>query len=87
MAEMGPADHGRIEAELGLVLGRQRVVQVQQPVDAENGLRLRVRAVQLDVRQGPVHLVLAFLEAGTEIGLAAPQRQRLQSPLGHVDGP
>ena len=79
-----PVDGPRVEAELGLVVGREALPHRHQVVDLVDRLALGVQAVQLDVLERPLDLDALGLQAGGELGLLAAQRQRLEHLLAAV---
>ncbi len=68
---------------------RSRVVEPlphrHQVVDLVHGLALGVQAVQLDVLERPLDLHPLGLQLGRQLGLLAPQRQRLEHLLAAGD--
>ena len=85
-----PVDGRGIEGERRLVGGVEPVPHRQQVVDLVDRLALGVEAVQLDVLERPLDLHPLGLELGRQVGLLAPQRQRLQhllAPGDHGLGP
>ena len=79
---VGPVDDGGIEAERRPVVASERIPELQQPVELVDRLALGVGAVQLDVLVGPAQLLAALIEAGAHQGVATPQRQGRQHPVG-----
>jgi hypothetical protein len=61
-------------------------VQGQEAVDAEHGLGLGVRAVELDVAERPLGLGLLLLDARRPRRLSAAERERREQLLGAVYG-
>ncbi len=82
----GPVDDTRVEAEQSAVLLVHPAPQGQQAVHPVAGLGLGVGAVELDVAQGPVGQEVLFLEGGHPGGLAPPDGQGPDQPLGQVHG-
>ena len=80
-----PVDHRRVEGERGPVVGVEAVLHRQQVVDLVHGLALGVEAVQLDVLERPLDLHPLRLQLGRQLGLLAPQRQRLEHLLAAGD--
>ena len=60
----GPVDRRRVEAERGPVVLVHPVPQGEEPVDPVAGVGLGVRAVELDVAEGPVGQQVLLLERG-----------------------
>ena len=81
-----PVDGRRVEAEGLAVVGVHAVPQGEQPVHPVAGLGLGVGAVELDVAEGPVGQEVLLLQRGHPCGLAAPDGQRADHPLGQVHG-
>ena len=79
---VGPVQDARVEAEFGAVGVVERVPQSHEAVQLIDGLALGVGAVELDVVAGPLELKAAFFEAGAHHGVASPQRQSGQYPVG-----
>ena len=65
--------------------GVELVPHLHQLVDLVDRLALGVQAVQLDVLEGPLDLDPLGSQAGRQVGLLAPQRQRLQQLLAPRD--
>ena len=61
-----------------LVFRGQALPAGEELIDAVDGLALRVGAVELDVGQGPFHVLLLLLEGGGPGGLTSAQGQRLE---------
>ena len=78
LQEHGPVDDVGVEAELFSLLRREQVVQRQQAVDLEDGFRLRIGAVELDVCERPFGFLAALFDPGRQICLLAAQGQGLQ---------
>ena len=79
--ERVPLDRSRIETEPLLVISVAALEEFEQPVDAEDGFGLRVRAVQLDIPEGPFRLRPSFFEASREVGLLPADRKRRRQSL------
>ena len=80
----GPVDGARVEPEVVAVAPVHLGPQLEEAIDAEEGLGLGVGAVELDVAQSPVGLVALLLQSGRQRRLPAPHGEGAEHPLGRA---